>query len=194
MSNPPANTRVDKLIAFGQLLATFAVVVVGWYLVNQERRNVAESEGHSLARAYAVQLGQVTRGIEDMRYCQEKLLPFAEGPGTRIAFSDLKQLGTFLPTYRLTTIEEASNELDRIFPSNYTAPLPGTTAAYRAWASDPDLQNRVKRANELLGPALRDLGSVVPKPDHCMLRQLLRGESQSRKPRSHKVHAGTHKP
>jgi hypothetical protein len=193
------NTKVDKLIALGQVVATFAVVGVGTYFVQQERRNVAESEGHSIARAYAVQLGQVARGIEDMQYCKEKLLPFAEGPGTRVAFSDLKLLGTFLTTVQLTTIEEASNELDRLFPSNYTAPPSGTRAAYKAWASDPVLQSRVQRVDELLGPTLRDLGSVAPRRNHCTRQQLLEREPKPRKPRPRKprprkLRAAKHQP
>jgi hypothetical protein len=184
----------DKIIPALQLVATVLVVVVGAVFVRQERRNVAESEGHSIARAYAVQLGQVARGIEDMQYCKEKLLPFAEGPGTRVAFSDFKLLGTFLTTVQLTTIDEASNELDRLFPSNYTAPLSGSRAAYKAWASDPLLQSRVQRVDELLGPTLRDLGSVVPRRDNCTRQRLLEREPEPRKPRPRKPRAAKRQP
>jgi hypothetical protein len=184
----------NKIIASLQLVATVAVVVVGALFVQQERRNVAESEGHSIARAYAVQLGQVMRGVEDMQHCEEKLLPFAEGPGARVAFSDLKLLGTFLTTIQLTTIDEASNELDQLFPSNYKAPPSSSPTAYQAWASDPGLQRRVQRVDELLGPTLRYLGSVTPRLDHCTRRQLLGREPQPRKPPSRKPSATKHQP
>jgi hypothetical protein len=165
-----------------QVGASIAVVVLGAYLVHRqgayertvsrreqaaERSAVARSEGRAVARAYAVQLRQVARGVTDMLFCKEKLVPFAEGVGTRVSFQDLKRLGAVLNTAQLTKVQRASNELDQLYPPRYSAPASGSVAAYRAWVEDEDLRSRAQRADSYLTAALPALGGVPPKPERC---------------------------
>lgn len=171
---PPPRPKPDwfnRAIGIGQLATSVVVVVLAAYLVHGqrviERRDIAASEGHATARAYAVQLGQVARGVEDMLVCKEKLLQFAEGAGTRVGFSDLKILGAVLTTPELTQVQQASNQLDRLYDPGYSAPPAGSVAAYSAWQRNPVLQARTRRADELIRQALRVLGGVEPTPDRC---------------------------
>lgn len=180
-------------LGIAQLVVSIAVVVLAAYLVDRqhtsernaihreqlsdraairreqasERSEAARSESHAVARAYAVQLGQVARGVKDMRHCKEKLLQFAEGEGTRVSFQDLKRLGAVLSTAQLTAVQQASNQLDRLYERGYTAPPSGSPAAYRAWSDDGRLRARTKRADQLLTAALPALGGVPPKPARC---------------------------
>jgi len=176
----PARDWFARSLGISQLVVSIAVVVLGAYLVHRqgayeraatrreqaaERSAVAKSEGSAVARAYAVQLGQVARGVKDMRFCKEKLVPFAEGEGTRVSFQDLKRLGAVLNTAQLTAVQRASNELDQLYPSGYTAPPSGSVSAFRAWSYDGVLRSRAKRADRYLAAALPDLGGIPPKPD-----------------------------
>jgi hypothetical protein len=180
-------------LGIAQLVISITVVVLGAYLVHRqqasersathreqlsdraaihreqaaERSGAASSEGRAVARAYAVQLGPVARGVKDMRFCNEKLLQFAEGEGTRVSFQDLKRLGAVLSTAQLTTVQQASNQLDRLYPRGYTAPPAGSLAAYHAWSDDGVLRARTKRADQLLAAALPALGGVPPRPARC---------------------------
>src|ERR1700722_5452113 len=74
------------VVGIGKLVTAIVVVFFGAYLVHRqtvaERHDIAITEGHAVATAYAVQLGQVARGVEDMVVCKEKLLQFATGEGT----------------------------------------------------------------------------------------------------------------
>jgi hypothetical protein len=189
-NSPPQRPYLDAVsrdwfargVGIAQLIVSVTVVVLGAYLVHRqqayersairreqaaERREIARSEGGAVSRAYAVQLGQVARGVKDMRFCKEKLLEFAEGEGTRVSFQDLKRLGAVLSTAQLTTVQEASNQLDHLYPPGYTAPPAGSAAAYRAWEDDGVLRARTKRADQLLTAALPALGGVPPKPARC---------------------------
>jgi hypothetical protein len=179
----PTHDWFARVLGISQLVVSIAVVLLGAYLVHRqgayeraatrreqaaERTAVAKSEGSAVARAYAVQLGQVARGVKDMHFCKEKLTPFAEGEGTRVSFRDLKRLGAVLSTVQLTAVQRASNELDQLYPSGYTAPPSGSTAAYQAWAEQGALRSRAKRADRYLTEALPALGGVPPPaPRRC---------------------------
>jgi hypothetical protein len=131
-----------------------------------EKTSASVEAGHALKRAYAAQFRVVARGIEDMWKCREKLPPFATGPGTRVAFTDLKSLGAVLTVEQLQAVVEASDQLDRLFPPTYSAPRASTDAAYRAW-SEPALEGRVMTANEKMGSALAALGVGNPHTKPC---------------------------
>jgi hypothetical protein len=61
------------------------------------------------------------------------MLPsYATGEGIRVAFRDLEILGSVMSVRQLKVVQEASDLLDRLFDSTYSAPLAGTKAAYRA--------------------------------------------------------------
>jgi hypothetical protein len=173
--------RVQAGVGVAQVVATVAVVVLGAVLVHRyatlERQSAAKENGHEVAEAYAVQLGEVARGVRDMLACHEKLKPFATGPGSRVAFPDLEALGAVLKVPQLRAVEQASNELNNLFYPGYSAPLPNTRAAYTAWQREEYLQRRAERANELLSAALPDLGGQEPPIDDC--KQARRLESQS---------------
>jgi hypothetical protein len=109
----------------------------------------------------------IGRGVEDMLYCHEKLMPYATGRGTRVSFEDLKLLSATMTATQLAAVQEASYELDRLFPPGYTAPPSGSDAAYHAWDLDHRLQSRAARANGLLRAALKALGGRESHPDIC---------------------------
>jgi hypothetical protein len=185
ITRPDARASPDwfaRVLGISQVVVSIAVVVLGAYLVHRqgayertatrreqaaERSAVARSEGRAVARAYAVQLRQVARGVTDMLFCKEKLEPFAEGEGTRVSFQDLKRLGAVLNTAQLTKVQRASNELDKLYRPGYSAPASGSVAAYRAWMEDEDLRSRAQRAGRYLAAALPALGGVPPKPGRC---------------------------
>jgi len=156
-----------RTIALAQVVATLVVVLLGALLLADQKRTAAVEAGRALEKAYAVKLGAVARGVEDMLKCHEKLRPYATGAGTRLAFQDLKSLGATLTIQQLTTIQDASNELNWLFPPTYSAPLAGTAAAYAAWADNAVLRSRATQANALLSSALADLGGDEQSTDPC---------------------------
>jgi hypothetical protein len=144
---------------------TAAVTLTGPAISNAATPPATSSQ--STRKAYAITFAVIGRGVEDMLNCHEKLMPYATGPGTRVSFSDLKLLSATLTTKQLAAVEEASTELDRLFPLGYTAPPSGTNAAYHAWKLDHRLRSRAARANELLRAAMKALGGRESHPDIC---------------------------
>ncbi len=161
-------TRATSL---AQVAATLVAVVLAAILVAGQRRSDATEAGHAAARAYAVQFEVIDRGVKDMVKCGEMLPPYAVGGGTRVAFQDLKALGAVLSTQQLKAVEEASDQLDRLFPRTYDPPLAGTEAAYRAWKHSHVLQTRTLRARWLLRGALSALGGREPRTNKCYGRE-----------------------
>jgi hypothetical protein len=147
--------------------ATVTAVGLAAVFVASQKRGDAVETGRAAEKAYAVQFGVMARGVEDMRKCREKLLPYATGEGTRVTFGDLKSLGTVLSFSELKSVQEASDQLDRLFPPSYSAPLAGTEAAYRAWGMSHTLQSRTIRADGLLRSALKALGGHESHTDPC---------------------------
>jgi hypothetical protein len=170
----PASARTDwwgRATALAQIAATVVAVVLAAILIGDQKRSDAIDAGHAAARAYAVQFEVIDRGVKDMVKCGEMLPPYAVGGGTRVAFQDLKALGAVLSTQQLATVEEASDQLDRLFPATYHPPLAGTEAAYLAWKHNHVLQTRTLRARWLLRGALAALGGREPRTNKCFGRE-----------------------
>lgn len=176
-----------RAIGVAQVAATLGAVVLAGFLVFNQKQSDAQEAGRAAMKAYAVQFGVIAQGVEDMVKCREMLPLYAIGEGARVAFQDLKSLGAVLKGPQLKSVQEASDQLDRLFEPKYSAPLAGTEAAYRAWSTSYVLQGRATRARGLLRAAVKALGGQEPGTDPCYGRE--------RKARAaHRLHSGRLEP
>jgi hypothetical protein len=112
-------------------------------------------------------------GLDSMIYWKQKILQPVYGRAWNISIDDLKSLGVVLKPQALLQTEQASQELNSVFPPKFQGAVPRSALAHRLYAQNKDDMGRadeaVKCAEIYLGqqvaPANSDLTSSTAKDE-----------------------------